>query len=148
MEAVQPDAQSTWVPEPGAAVSPTEAPTGNAAMHLLPPVPQLMPPVVLVTFPFPVTWTLKLTSVPPPGQSTSAGLFTVTVATAVTTLLEPPVPSGILTRISATPQGPAVPGGEVDGGGVALNKPGVDMVATPLSIVQVAWLVTSLVAGG
>jgi len=65
-------------------------------------------------------------------------LFTVTVATAITTLLDPPVPSGILAEISATPHGPGVPDGEPTGGGVALKRPGDDIVATPLSIVQVA----------
>jgi hypothetical protein len=64
--------------------------------------------------------------------------FTVTLASAITILLDPPVPSGTLAEISATPHGPGVPDGEPAGGGVALKRPGDDIVATSLSIVQVA----------
>jgi hypothetical protein len=62
------------------AMSPTEAPTGNTAMHG--PGGQLIPPVRLVTVPNPTgeTCTLNVACVPPPGQSGLVGSSTVTVA--------------------------------------------------------------------
>src|ERR1700687_1950242 len=107
-------------------------------MHVPPVAVQLMGPGRLVTNPLPETPTANVASLPPPGQRLLLGSSTVTVATAITTLLEPPVPSGTLAEISATPQGPGVPGGEPAGGGVAVNRPGEARVATPLSIFQVA----------
>src|SRR5450755_103183 len=100
-------------------------------MHVPPDCVQLMGPGRLVNVPGPETPTDNVPSLPPPGQRVSAGLFTVTVATAVTILLEPPVPSGTLAEISATPQGPVE---KPAGGGVAVNRPGETRVATPLSI--------------
>jgi len=78
-EDVQADDQVTVAPPIGSAVSPTVAPTGNAEMHA---VGQSIGgvPVTLITVPGPVTCTLKMVSVPPPGQVKTAGLFTVTVA--------------------------------------------------------------------
>jgi len=78
-EDVQADDQVTLVPELGSAVSPTEAPTGKAEMHV---VGQSIGglPVKLITVPSPATCTLKKVSVPPPGQVKMAGLLTVTVA--------------------------------------------------------------------
>ena len=107
-------------------------------MQIPPVAVQLMGPGRLVTSPFPETPTDNVPSLPPPGQSMLLGSSTVTVATAIATLLDPPVPSGTLAEISATPQGPGVPGGEPAGGGAAVNRPGDDMVATPLSIFQLA----------
>src|SRR5271157_316544 len=107
-------------------------------MQVPPVAVQLMPAGRLVTNPPPKTPTANVPILPPPGQSVLAASFTVTLASAMTTLLDPPVPSGMLAEISATPHGPGVPGGEPAGGGVALKRPGDDIVATPLSIVQVA----------
>src|ERR1700680_4190437 len=103
-------------------------------MHVPPVAVQLMGPGRLVTNPLPETPTANVPSFPPPGQRMLLGSFTVTVATAITTLPEPPVPSGTLAEISATPQGPGVPDGEPAGGGVAVNTPEDIKVATPLSI--------------
>ena len=107
-------------------------------MHVPPVAEQLIAVGRLVTVPLPTTATANVASLPPPGQSMLLGSSTVTVATAIATLLDPPVPSGTLAEISATPQGPGVPGGEPAGGGAAVNRPGDDMVATPLSIFQLA----------
>jgi hypothetical protein len=107
-------------------------------MHVPPVAEQLIAVGRLVTVPFPTTATANVANLPPPGQSTLAGLSTTIVATAITTFPEPPVPAGTLAEISPTPQGPGVPGGESTGGSVAVNRPGADTVATPLSIVQVA----------
>lgn len=76
---LQPDDQVTVPPPVGLAVSPTEAPTGNAAMHC---PGQLMPPVKLVTVPAPMgeTCTVNVASEPPPGQIGLVGSSTVTVA--------------------------------------------------------------------
>jgi len=121
------------------AVSTTEAPTSKVAMHVpLPCAQSLMPDGRLDTDPLPETPTDNVPILPPPGQRSLAALFTVTLASAITILLDPPVPSGILADISATPHGPAVPSGEVAGGGVALKRPGDDIVATSLSMAQVA----------
>src|SRR5579862_8748695 len=104
-------------------------------MHVPPVCEQLlMSTGTLDTVPPPTTPTANVASLPPPGQMALAGLSTVMVASAITTLPEPPVPSGTLAEISATPQGPGVPGGEPAGGGDALNRPGDDIVATPLSM--------------
>src|ERR1035441_4295917 len=108
-------------------------------MHVPPVCEQLlMSAGTIDTVPPPMTPTANVASLPPPGQTVLLGSSTVTVATAITILLDPPVPSGTLAEISATPQGPGVPDGEPAGGGVALNRPGDDMVATSLSIAQVA----------
>src|ERR1700676_853753 len=107
-------------------------------MHVPPVAVQLMAGGRLVTLPAPTTPTANVASLPPPGQRVLLGSSTVTDASAITTLPEPPVPSGTLAEISPTPQGPGVPGGEPAGGGAAVNRPGDDMVATPLSIFQVA----------
>src|ERR1700674_2858624 len=106
-------------------------------MHVPPVAVQLIPAGRLVTVPLPETPTANVPSLPPPGQSTLLESFTVTLASAITILLEPPVPSGTLAEISATPQGPGVPGGAPAGGGAAVTRPAVT-VATPLSIFQVA----------
>src|SRR5271167_524472 len=109
------------------AVSKTEAPTSKVAMHVPPVAVQLMPAGRLVTNPLPETPTANVPILPPPGQSVLAESFTVTVASAITILLDPPVPSGTLAEMSATPHGPGVPDGEPAGGGVALNRPGDDI---------------------
>src|ERR1700719_1334682 len=72
---LQPDDQVTIPPPVGVAVSPTEAPTGNAAMHC---PGQLMPPVKLVTVPAPMgeTCTVNVASEPPPGQIELVGSST------------------------------------------------------------------------
>jgi hypothetical protein len=101
---------------------------------------QLIPYVELVTVPPPFgeISTLSVPSVLPPGQVATVGLSTVTVANAITTFDEPPVPTGTLAEIFPTPQGPDVPGGESTGGGVAVNRPGAVIVTIPSSIFQVA----------
>ena len=78
-EDVQPVQLTKLCMAAGVAVSPTDAPTGNAEIHC---VGQLMPPVKLVTVPSPVgmTCTPNVASVPPPGQAGLVGSFTVTVA--------------------------------------------------------------------
>ena len=128
-----PQTTGTWL-----AVSKTEAPTLKVATHVPPVAVQLIAAGRLVTVPRPTTPTANVASLPPPGQRLLLGSSTVTVASAITTLPEPPVPSGTLAEISATPQGPGVPCGEPAGGGVAVNTPGDIKVATPLSIFQVA----------
>lgn len=62
------------------AVSAIEEPTGTTEMHVTDG--QLIPYVRLVTIPVPfgVICTLNVAWVPPPGQLTTAGLSTVTVA--------------------------------------------------------------------
>src|ERR1700729_2716989 len=104
-KALQP-VQITVPPPVGIAVSPTDAPTGNSAMHG--PDGQLMPPVRLVTVPSPTgeTCTLNVASVPPPGQIGLVGSSTVTVAYPTTTFCAPPVPSGAVAVISIPPQPP------------------------------------------
>ena len=62
-------------------------------MHVPPVAVQLMAAGRLVTVPLPKTPTANVPSLPPPGQSTLLGSSTVTVATAITTFPEPPVPS-------------------------------------------------------
>src|SRR6202041_941278 len=107
-------------------------------MHVPPVCEQLIAAGRLTTDPVPTTPTANVASLPPPGQSSLAGLSTVTVAKANITFPAPPVPSGTLAEISPPPQAPCA----------GVNKPGVDMVTTPSSTFQVAWLVRSIVAGG
>jgi hypothetical protein len=133
-EDVQPVQLTKLWPDAGVAVRPTDAPTGNSEIHC---VGQLIPPVKLVTVPGPTTCTPNSPSVPPPGQVGSVGSLTVTVAYAVTMFAAPPVPSGIVAEMFAPPQ-PAP---------VVVAKP--SFTVTKLSsAAQVAWLVTSMVAGG
>jgi hypothetical protein len=125
-EDVQPVQLTKLCPVAGVAVSPTDAPTGNAEIHC---VGQLMPPVRLVTVPSPtgVTMTLSVASLPPPGQMGLLGSSTVTVAKPITIFDAPPVPSGRLAEIVPPPQKP----------GAGDTKP-ASIVTTPSSIFQFA----------
>jgi hypothetical protein len=121
---------------PGEGVSVSEVFCGNDAIQ----VPgQLMPAGELVTVPFPVMSTVKVTDgVLPPGQFGSFGFCTVTVAVPTTMFLLPPVSLLLVAITDALPH-PA-PVGD--------TTPPATVINCGVSVLHVTSLVISRVDGG